>query len=708
MNHDGRGVRTPFFCTAAILFISMSAAAGPPYPETGIASDRFQPLDIFRLRSASEIRLSPDGKSAAYVVSFRDIETDRVYSNIHLATADGTAQEAVTTGKYLDRSPRWSPDGRRLIFLSNRAGSSQLHELTLSDRSLHTLTTLELEPLQIEPSPDGRRIAFTALARGPKPVLADLPTPPPGARWADPMRIIEGPVFRSAGPDFVDPGYVHIFTVDADGGNLRQVTSGNDNYGPHPVYGASPFAWMPDGRSVILAMHCEWDPEFQIWSENSEVYRIDIETGQSTQLTTHPGRDDRPVPSPDGKRIVFLRQLGDPNATVAMHAVHVMDADGGNVLPIGADVDRISYAPAWASDGRSVYFAYNDRAVAKIGELSLDGELQEIVEGNLLGQEFSVGPNGQVAYIAADSRLHEEAAVRLPQGDVHLVSNLNHSWLQGNKRASLENLVYPSGHPDGRSIQAWMLKPPEFRARERYPVIVDLHGGPYSASMRSFDVDQQLFAAAGYIVIAPNYRGSRGFGIDFSQLSDRKHYPGWFDHEHAAHEMGLDVTGLLTILEELEIVDPKHVYLRGISAGALLTTWVLGRSDGFRAAAAQSWYSGEWNGAFYGAYQVRRYFNGPPWNLNHTLEYSRRSPIMLAGRINTPLMLLHGSGDYVTPLTEVEKYYYLLRGRGLETVMVIFPDETHAIRDRPSNWMNSLIQELAWFGRHRTDQVSPE
>jgi dipeptidyl aminopeptidase/acylaminoacyl peptidase len=457
-------------------------------------------------------------------------------------------------------------------------------------------------------------------------------------------------------------------------------------------------AWFPDGDHLLVNLAVGWDERHDLPSRARGLFRVGWRRGTWTRLDDGEHVLSDAVPSPDGSGIAFLRRRGGIGTVNADREVAVLTPTDGRVRVVSEDIDRSFDAVGWSIAGDALHVTFDARGQRRVGRLALAGGLTDRAWS---GASAFAGPDRRdgLGVLVASSERPSAPAILRDDGTVQL---LTAAGLPpgGPVAASTRSIHYASAHPDRLGIHAVVATPPGVDDPSRLPVVVDLHGGPYDASRSAFDIDREVLAGAGYVVVQPNYRGSRGFGEAFLQLSDRRHYPGWADDPHAPHEMGLDVVGVLDAIREQRLGDPGRVFLRGHSAGALLATWVIGRSTAFRAAVARSWYPGEWTSTHYGWYQGRRYFAGPLSDPEVAATAFRRSPLALAGRVRTPLLLVHGEVDAETPLGEVERYYYLLKDHGAPVTLMVIPDDDHDLGRHPSSHRTSLAAELAWFREH--------
>lgn len=654
----------------------------------GTAPSVLQPMDVFDLEYISDPQISPDGRQVVYVRNFKDVMTDGNRSNLWIVNYDGTNNRPLTTGNQNDSSPRWSPDGQRLLYVSGKDGSAQLYLRWLDTGAEAKLTNLTASPGSAQWSPDGKWIAFSSRLPGKPTSLAKMPEKPRGAKWVDPPVVVDRLQFKSDGRKGVLPvSYSHLFVLSADGGYARQVTSGDYNHGD--------FSWTPDSRFLIFSGNRRDNAEYD--SRNSEIYEVEIASGAIRQLTDRQGPDGNPMVSPDGKLIAYTG-YDDQYLGYQQDQLYVMNRDGSNPRLISGKLDREVAGLHWMADGRGLYVQYDEHGVGKIAQITLAGEVKNLVDkvnGLSLGRPYSGGafsatPNGRFAYTHGEADHPADLAVADAKGYDQRLTNVNADLFAHKKLGAVEEIWFNSSH-DGRRVQGWICKPPDFDPAKKYPLILEIHGGPFSAYGPVFSMEVQLYAAAGYVVLYTNPRGSSSYGAEFGNLIHHN-YPGQ-DYDDL-------MSGVDAVIEK-GYVDEDHLYVTGGSGGGVLTAWIVGNTDRFRAAVVAkpviNWYSFvlHSDGKTYHKY----WFPGYPWENQE--QYMRRSPISLVGNVKTPTMLLTGEEDYRTPMSESEQYYTALKLRGVETALVRIQESGHGIANTPSNLMAKVLNILAWFEKYR-------
>jgi acylaminoacyl-peptidase len=672
------------FAGAVLLLLSSGAAA----PAAEKPADRFQLLDVFQLQYAADPQISPDSQWIVYERHGMDIRKDRRRSCLWMIRVDGTDHRPITSGGRNDAAPRWSPDGKRLLYLSTADGATKLF-----CRWMDTGQTAELavvtEPDGLAWAPDGKSIALSMFVPEERKPLVELPAKPEGAEWAEPFRVIRNVTYRDDGKGYLKEGHHHLFVLPAEGGTPRQVTRGAFEHPGVP-------AWTPDGRALIFSANRRHESEYD--PLNTEIYEVALTDGTVKALTDRQGPDTHPVLSPDGKRIAYLG-FDDRRQGYQVMRLYVMNRDGSDKKCLTEAFDRSVQDPAWDPDGKGVFFQFDEEGTTKVGRVSLDGQVTVRavdVGGTTLDRpyasgSFSVGGDGTVAFTLTGAAHPAEVAVRRPGGEVRRLTSLSADLLGHRTLGKVEEIRYKSSH-DGRAIQGWIVLPPHFDPKQKYPLILEIHGGPFADYGPRFAVDMQLYAAAGYMVFYANPRGSTGYGEEFGNLIHYA-YPG---HDYDDLMAGVDA------VVKRGYVDERNLFVTGGSGGGVLTSWIVGKTNRFRAAVVAkpviNWTSFTLTADHYPLF-VRYWFPGPPWEQPE--HYWKRSPLSLVGNVTTPTMLMTGEADHRTPISEAEQFYQALKLRKVDTALVRVPGAPHDIGVRPSHLMAKAAYVLKWFEMHR-------
>jgi acylaminoacyl-peptidase len=671
----------PFLC----LFLAATAWSDSP---------PFSAEDVFSLNYASDPRVSPDGSFIVYVHNFMDIMEDRRRSNLWRIDSDGSNARPLTTGAVNDSSPRISPDGGRVAYLSRDDRGGQLFLRWLASGETLQLTRGAHGPGNVAWSPDGKWLAFTLLVPQKPQTLGVMPAAPKGADWAKPPVVVDRSIFRFDGAGTLPRGFRHVFVVPASGGAIRQLTSGDFNHGG--------ISWSADSESLFFSGNRH--PDWELNTVDTEIYRVGIEGGEITQVTDRRGPDDGVAVSPDG-RFIAWRGFDDGRMSWQRNRLYVMEIDGGEPRELAGDLDRNISAAHWAGDSRRLYISYDDRGLTRLAQISLRGGITEISDqlGGLslsrpyTGASFSVGGDTFAATVGEPDR-PAEIAVGKGSRTPRRITDLSGNLVDHRDMARVEELWLKSSH-DGRDIQAWVAYPPDFDATRKYPLLLEIHGGPHTTYGPHFAAEVQLFAAAGYVVLYVNPRGSTSYGEEFAQL---------IHHNYPSEDYDDLMSAVDAVIAE-GAIDQDQLYVTGGSGGGVLTAWIVGKTDRFRAAVVAkpviNWISFTLSAdlpPFFSQY----WFPAMPWE--DPMGYWQRSPLSLVGNVTTPTMLLTGEEDWRTPMWESEQYYQALKLRGIDTALVRIPGASHSIARRPSQLIAKVVAILAWFERYADGSDTPD
>jgi len=655
-------------------------------------------MDVFGLEWASDPQIAPDGKRVAYLRNSMDVMKDRRRSQIWLIEIDGGEQRPLTSGGG-EFAPRWSPDGKRLAYAAQDGDSVQLFVRWMDTGATTRLAQLPRSPGGIAWSPDGKWIAFNMLVPEKPEPLAKMPEKPEGAEWAKPPKVITHVVYRADGEGYLEEGYTHVFVVPADGGTPRQISSGRFKHDGIP-------AWTSDGKFLLVAANRRDDWEYE--SMDTEIYEISVADGAIRPLTSRRGPDNAPVVSPDGRLIAYLG-FDDRYQGYQVTHLYVMNRDGSNAHVVTGGYDRDIVSPRFSRDGKWIFFGTDDQGNGKIGRVSIDGGgkpeiLASDVGGGDLGRPYSGGSfsiataagggaeAGRFAWSWTRPERPTEVAFGSPGAKTAVLTHLNDDLFTGKRLASAEEIWTESSF-DHRRIEGWIMKPPGFDAARKYPMVLEIHGGPFADYGDRFGAEMQLYAAAGYVVLYSNPRGSTSYGEEFGNLIHHA-YPG-NDYD--------DLMALVDAVVGRGYVDRDNLFVTGGSGGGVLTAWIVGKTQRFRAAVSAKPVI-NWNSFVLTSDQpnffYRYWFASPPWE--HPEEYAKRSPLTYVGNVRTPTMLLTGEADYRTPISEAEQFYEALKLRKIDTALVRIPDASHEMIGRPSWLITKSAHILGWFEKYRT------
>ncbi len=644
--------------------------------------------DLYRLREVSSPEISPEGEWVAYTVSVPDTSKDKSDSDVWMTSWDGRRSVRLTTSTTSEHTPRWSPDGRYLAFLSSREDAREVDQVWLLNRTggeAEKVTDLPGGVSDYAWSPDSKRLAL--IAPDPDPDSATV-TPDTSQRTHPPI-VIDRFQFKADETGYLGRRRDHLYLFDLAARKALLLTPGE--------YNEEAPAWSPDGKSIAFVSKRR--PEFDR-TANWDLYVVETIPGATPrQLTTFEGPDNDPdwggrPPSwsPDGKSIAYVQ--GGPLKLLyyAGQKVAVVPSGGGPARVLTAALDRNPLSPTLSSDGASVLFLLEDDRVTHLARVPVSGgPVERLVEGRRVISDFSAGPRGKIAVLA--SAPAQPAEIFAVEGNrLRQITGQNDKWLSEVRLAPVEEIGFKS--KDGTDIHGFMVKPIDYRPGQRYPTILRIHGGPVWQFYNDFaNFDWQLLAANGYVVVAANPRGSSGRGEKFSTAI-------WADW---GNKDGQDVLAAVDFAVAQGIADPNRLGVGGWSYGGILTDQVITRDQRFKAAISGAGLANALAG--YGTDQYVREYEaelGTPWQ--NTAAYLRVSyPFLHADRIVTPTLFLCGEKDFNVPLLNSEQMYQALRSLGRETQLVIYPGEYHDIR-KPSYRRDRLQRYVDWYDRHLKTQ----
>jgi len=651
----------------------------------------FSAEDVFELEWADDPQISPDGRQALYIRRFNDIMTDRTRSHVWLASLDGSSHEPLLADTESYRSPRWSPEGNRIAYLKSSAGRMGLYVHYLSSGREALLGTFEESPGDITWSPDGRMLVFSMAVKAEGESLVSKPNKPKDADWAEPPKVIDRARYRTNASGFLELAYDHIFTIPAEGGAQRQLTSGDFHH-------RGPFSFTPDGQDILFSAnrHDDWELE----TREADIFSVNVNTAELTQLTDMPGAEQSPTVSPNGRYIAYLGLSHAPQPFIPT-TVFLMDRNGNNIRNLTETLDRRAGNLQWLTNSE-MSFTYQNRGENMIGVVNVSGKRRVAVEGiggTTIGRPYisgayDAGRGGALVYTKGSAGRPADL-YSYKNGRTRRLTTLNEDLLGHRDLGEVRPFTYESSL-DGLEVQGWMITPPDYDERKTYPLIIEIHGGPHLAYGPHFSAELQRMAAAGYVVIYDNHRGSIGYGSEFANLLKYKYSsPDDFADHMSAVDWAID-NGF---------ADEDNLFIAGGSAGGIATAYAIGLTNRFNAAMAAkpviNWVSKVLTADSY-INQIATQFPGPPWEeLEH---YWERSPLSLVGNVETPTMLITGEVDYRTPISETEQFYQALQLRRVPSVMVRIPGSNHGIAGRPSRLNAKTDYTLAWFEKYRVKE----
>ena len=666
--------------------------------------------DLFQFTWIGDPHVSPDGSRVAFVRVTVNEKADRYETSIWSVPMSGTEAPLRLTAGPRDTRPCWSPDGKKLAFIrgtekDNKPQPGNIWVLPLAGGEPWQITSLPKGVQSLEWSPDGKTIALTSKT---KPY--DLKPPQEKPDHESDVRVITRAVYRSNGEGYLDtsrPAHIWTIAVPASLGESatpKQLTTGAfEEHSP---------IWSPDSKTLYFTSRRDPEPYYQ--PGRTDIYSIPASGGEPVKITSieldYGGEDTEIVLSPDSKRLAFSAAPNSASLSYKQPDLFVVEVAAGAVpknLTSNLDFDVASglsgdqRAPRgggspdalWSADGRSLM-----AVVAKEGRANLQrfdaasGKITPITQGDQEVMSYSASPDRSklVALISTPTNIGDLYAVEA-NGSLRRLTNVNETLFSEVKLTPPEEIWYTSF--DGKKINSWIQKPPDFDPGKKYPLILNIHGGPHAAYGYTFDHEFQWMAAKGYVVLYPNPRGSTSYGQDFGNIIQYR-YPGD------------DYKDLMAGVDELirrGYIDDKKLGVTGGSGGGLLTNWTVTQTDRFKAAVSQrsiaDW-AAWWYTADFTLFQPK-WFKAAPWQ--DSADYSARSPITNVEKVTTPLMMIDGEVDYRTPpAAGGETMFRALKFLKRPVVMVRFPDESHELSRSGKPWhrVERLEHIVNWFDKY--------
>ncbi|MFN2564425.1 MAG: prolyl oligopeptidase family serine peptidase [Gemmatimonadaceae bacterium] len=667
-------------------------ALTPPVSAQETRSDTLFTVEkYFDYEQVADPQISPDGSRIIYTRRYVDKVNDRWESALWLVNADGTKNRFLLKGS----NARWSPDGTRIVYTADgEPTGAQVFVRWMDAEGATSQITRVSDPIgDVKWSPDGKSIGFSMFVPSRNELKIDLPAAPRGAKWTEAPKYVDKLHYRFDRRGFLRPGFLHLFVVPADGGTPRQVTKGDWSIGytSEGQPAGAGWDWTPDGRTMVFDRR----DTSALRRNVGDIYAVDVNTGQLRKVTDQSGTWSGPVVSPDGRRIAFR---GHPAMRVSYRAadIYVVNLDGSGLTKISGTLDRDPAGLVWAPDGSGVYFSVGDQGTSNAYFASVGGAVRKLTNGVHMLALGSTARNGAVAAGLRSGPKEPADVVRidLRSGGYAQLTRVNEDLLARIKLGDVEEIWYTSS--GGTRVHGWIVKPPGFNASRKYPLLMEIHGGPHGMYNVAFNPMFQNFAANGYVVIYTNPRGSTGYGSAFGNAIENA-YPS-VDYDDL-------MAGVDAVIAK-GFVDTTRMYVGGCSGGGVLSSWVIGHTNRFAAAAVRcpviNWMSmaGQTDIPLF----TYNFFAKPFWE--DPAPWLKHSPLMYVGNVTTPTLIMTGELDLRTPMAQSEEYYAALKMRGVPSALLRFEGEYHGTGSRPSNWMRTQLYMMAWYQKWR--RLSPQ
>lgn len=647
--------------------------------------------DLFTIQRVGDPQISPDGKTVAYVVTVVDKEANRTNSDIWLVPVTGGAATQLTNSPKHDRHPRWSPDGKSILFESNRNGSMQLYLINVSAGETRQLTNLSTEATGAVWSRDGKRIAFVSAVF---PEFSDKPFSEADAlnkqkQEARDNSTVKAKVFTKLlfrhWDSWVDDKRQHVFVMNADGSSIRNVTPGDrDGVPTSSTFSAGDeYDFSPDGKELAYTATPVPVNE-EAWSTNHDIYTVNLETGERKQITTNTAADGFPRYSPDGKFLAYRAQ-SRPGFEADRWQLMLLDRKSGTAKSITQNFDTNVDNFVWTGDSKRLYLEAEEKANHPLFAVTLDGKITKVFDAANNGS-VNVSRDGKTI-VFAHQRLTRPVEIYAAGSDGKNPKQLTAVNDELFRRIEFEQPEYVWYEGEGGTkVQMWIIKPPFFDSKKKYPLVFWVHGGPQGAFGNgwSYRWNPMLWAAQGYVLALPNPRGSTGFGQQFTDEISKD----W------AGKVYVDLMKGLEYMENLPYIDNTKMASAGASYGGYMMNWFQGHTDKFKTLIT---HCGVYN--FYSMYGTTEevwfdeWEHGIPWE---TPNFDTFSPHKYADKFKTPNLIIHNELDFRVPIGEGLQLFTTLQRKGIPSKFLYFPDEGHWVL-KPQNsdlWHTTIFDWL--------------
>jgi dipeptidyl aminopeptidase/acylaminoacyl peptidase len=656
--------------------------------------------DLYQFNQISGMRISPDGQSVIYAVHRVDAKTEKKYSNLWIAAADGKSPpRQFTYGDQNDGSPRWSPDGQQIAFLSNRGDKekpAQIYLIPFQGGEARPLTKIDGSIGSVSWAPDGKRMVCTV-----RKIDADVLE-----REKDEQKKKLGTVYRHYnrlfykldGYGYLPQERTHLWIIDAETGEGKQLTD-------HAVWDEQGPAWSPDGQSIAFVSNRSVEPDMT--PDLVDLFVLPADGGEMRKIDTPVGSKGNPSFSPDGRLIAYYAQEGEGQDYKNIN-VWMVAADGSspacnltgaydvqaNGWTINDLTEADSMPPTWSKDSQLIYYPAVYHGSTLLQSIAISGGAPE----NVIGEGGAVAGFGfnrdqtRLAYVYGKIDGVVQGIVRdLSAGTERQLTRQNHELFSEVDLSQVEEVWFKG--PDGNDLQGWIMKPPGFDPSKKYPSIMEIHGGPITQYGKLFMHEFYFLSANGYVVYFTNPRGGQGYGEAHTQAI----WGDWGDRDNA------DLMAWADYMEKQPYIDPERMGVTGGSYGGYMTVWIIGHTQRFKAAVTQRcvsnfvsmWGSSDFNWSF-----QKELNDKPPFEALQF--YWDHSPIAYIGNAKTPTLVIHNEMDHRCPIEQGEQVFVALKRLGVETEFVRFPDEFHGLSrgGRTDRRIARLKHILRWFDKY--------
>jgi dipeptidyl aminopeptidase/acylaminoacyl peptidase len=655
--------------------------------------------DLYRFLELGNVRLSPDGQFVVYRLKRVDAKTEKKYANLWVVPTTGGAPRQFTYGDQSDVSPCWSPDGQTIAFLSNRANAEkppQIYLLPFGGGESRPLTQIKGEIDQLCWSPDGKKIACTVRKLDPE--AWEREEDEQKKKLGVVERHYDRLFYKLDGYGYLPHERTHVWVVDARSGKAHQLTDS-------PVFDELNPAWSPDGKHIAFISNRQPDPDMHY--ELLDLFVMPAEGGEARLVPTPPGPKSMPVFSPDGRWIAYYGQVGE-GLGFKNNSLWVVAADGSqpavnlterydahvSVWTINDLGSVEEMAPVWSNDGRWLYYPVAEHGCSLLRRISVDGSLVEDVAGagGVVSSFTFDREQKKLAYFWGQMQDTGQVYVQeLENGQARCLTEVNRALLDSFALGQVEEVWYKG--PDGNDLQGWIMFPPDFDPAQKYPSVLQIHGGPLTQYGNFFMFEFNILASQGYVVYFTNPRGGRGYGEAHAGAI----WGAWGSVDYA------DLMAWNEVVASRPYIDPERMGVAGGSYGGYMTLWAIGHTHRFKAAVAMrcvSNFISEWGSSDYNWTFEQELRAGPPFQ--DLQKYWDMSPIKYIGNVVTPTLVIHNEMDLRCPIEQGEQVFVALKRQKIDTEMVRFPDEPHGLsrNGRTDRRVARLKHILRWFDKY--------